>query len=260
MKLTAELRCTVHERSIFSRKNYFYPDLPKGYQLSQYDRPLATNGYLEIGSSQGSARKRVGIRRVHLEEDAGKSIHEMGDFTLIDFNRCGVPLIEIVTEPDLRSPQEAYEALARIRQVMLYLGVSDCNMEEGSLRCDANVSVRRKGDDRLGIKTEVKNMNSFRGVERALEFEIGRQIQRLEAGGPIVHETLLWDVVKFRTSALSLFSAISKDDLVRVLGSKKRLHTVTPLKAGTFFTSLSETSFMDSAVSRMRVISSAVNS
>jgi len=184
--------CRIAPRSILARKNYFYPDLPKGYQISQYEEPICSAGYLTIDMDDGS-RKQIGITRIHMEEDAGKLIHDQGPDTLVDLNRCGVPLIEIVTEPDLRSPREAYHALVRIRQLVTYLGICDGNMEEGSLRCDANVSVRKKGVRTLGTKTEVKNMNSFRHVERALEFEIGRQISLLEDGGSVIQETLLWD-------------------------------------------------------------------
>lgn len=185
---------TVHPRSIFARKHYFYPDLPKGYQISQYDRPLATAGALEIVGDDGSP-KRIGITRIHLEEDAGKSTHGP-DGTRIDFNRCGTPLIEIVSEPDLASPSEAYRYLAALKRTLEYLDVSDCNMEEGSLRCDANVSIRPRGESRLGTKTEVKNVNSFRYVEAALAFEIERQAARLDAGEPVVHQTMLWDSVR----------------------------------------------------------------
>ncbi len=184
--------CRIAARSILARKNYFYPDLPKGYQISQYEEPICTGGNLVIDLDDGS-RKHIGITRIHMEEDAGKLIHDQGSTTLVDLNRCGVPLIEIVTEPDLRSPREAYHALVRIRQLVTYLGICDGNMEEGSLRCDANVSVRKRGTDTLGTKTEVKNMNSFRNVERALEFEIGRQIALVADGGAVVQETLLWD-------------------------------------------------------------------
>ena len=188
------LGCEVHPRSIFARKHYFYPDLPKGYQISQYDRPLATGGTLEIRLDDGS-RKTVRITRVHLEEDAGKSTHA-ADGTRVDFNRCGTPLIEIVSEPDLASPREAYLYLSVLKQTLEYLDVSDCNMEEGSLRCDANVSIRRPGDTALSTKTEVKNVNSFRYVEAALAFEIERQAKLVERGEPVVHETLLWDSAK----------------------------------------------------------------
>jgi aspartyl-tRNA(Asn)/glutamyl-tRNA(Gln) amidotransferase subunit B len=184
--------CRIAPRSVFARKNYFYPDLPKGYQISQFEEPICTGGSVSIELEDGS-RKAVGITRIHMEEEAGKSIHDMDADTLVDVNRCGVPLIEIVSEPDLRSPREAYQYLAAIRQLVTYLGICDGNMEEGSLRCDANVSVRRTGEVRFGTKTEVKNMNSFRNVERALEFEIRRQIQLIEDGGRVVQETLLWD-------------------------------------------------------------------
>lgn len=186
------LNCTIAPRSVFARKNYFYPDLPKGYQISQYEEPICANGSVEI-DLDGGGRKRIGVTRIHMEEDAGKSIHDLDADTLVDVNRCGVPLIEIVSEPDLRSPREAYRYLARIRQIVTYLGICDGNMEEGSLRCDANVSVRPAGTERFGTKTEIKNMNSLRHVERALEYEIGRQIRLLEDGGSVVQETLLWD-------------------------------------------------------------------
>ncbi len=184
--------CSIAPKSIFARKNYFYPDLPKGYQISQYEEPICTGGFVEIDLEDGS-RKKVGLTRIHMEEDAGKSIHDMDDDTLVDINRCGVPLIEIVSEPDMRSAKEAYLYLHKIRQIVTYLGICDGNMEEGSLRCDANVSVRKKNEKAFGTKTEVKNMNSFRNVERAIEFEINRQIRTLEEGGKVVQETLLWD-------------------------------------------------------------------
>jgi aspartyl-tRNA(Asn)/glutamyl-tRNA(Gln) amidotransferase subunit B len=184
--------CTVASRSIFARKNYFYPDLPKGYQISQYEEPICTDGFVEIELEDGS-KKSVGITRIHMEEDAGKSIHDLDVDTLVDVNRCGVPLIEIVSKPDLRSPHEAYQYLSVIKQIVTYLGICDGNMEEGSLRCDANVSVRVRGATTLGTKTELKNLNSFRFVEKALEFEINRQIGVLESGGHIIQETLLWN-------------------------------------------------------------------
>jgi len=181
------LGCQIHESSVFARKNYFYPDLPKGYQISQYERPLATGGVLT----------GVGITRVHMEEDAGKSIHEgFADSdrkTYIDFNRSGVPLIEIVTEPDLRSAADAAAFFSRLREILVWLGVNDGNMEEGSLRCDANVSVRRAGETALGTKAEVKNLNSFRFLEKALDHEIERQIEIVASGGRVVQETRLWD-------------------------------------------------------------------
>src|SRR2546428_2999535 len=189
------LNCRVNETSIFARKNYFYPDLPKGYQISQYDRPLAEHGWIEIDSKAGA--KKIGITRLHLEEDAGKSLHEgfpdAAEKTAIDLNRSGVPLIEIVSEPDIASPEEAYEYLTRLKEIILYTGVSDVNMEEGSLRCDANVSVRPRGQKEFGTKTEVKNVNSFRFIREALEYEIDRQIGVVESGGKITQETRLYN-------------------------------------------------------------------
>lgn len=184
--------CQINRHSIFARKNYFYPDLPKGYQISQYEEPLCENGFITITIKDGT-EKRIRIKRIHLEEDAGKSIHDKSDSTLIDVNRCGVPLIEIVTEPDISSPNEAYLFLMKIKQIVLYLEICDGNMEEGSLRCDANISVRLKGESTLGVKTEIKNMNSFRNVEKALEYEIERQIDLLENGEEITQQTLLWN-------------------------------------------------------------------
>src|SRR2546426_2962960 len=188
------LNCRVNETSIFARKNYFYPDLPKGYQISQYDRPLAEHGWIEIDSKAGA--KKIGITRLHLEEDAGKSLHEgfpdAAEKTAIDLNRSGVPLIEIVSEPDISSPEEAYEYLTRLREIILYTGASDCNMEEGSLRCDANISVRPRGQKHFGTKTEVKNVNSFRFIRQALEYEIERHIAVIESGGKITQETRLY--------------------------------------------------------------------
>jgi aspartyl-tRNA(Asn)/glutamyl-tRNA(Gln) amidotransferase subunit B len=189
------LGCSVHETSVFARKNYFYPDLPKGYQITQFDRPLATGGALD-GDVDGTPR-RVRIRRIHLEEDAGKSLHDrLPGRTAIDLNRAGVPLVEIVTEPDLVSPAHARSFLTRLKRILEYLEVSDCDMEKGSLRVDANVSLRPRGSGRLGTKTELKNMNSFANLERALEHEIERQRAVLEAGGAIVQETLLWDAAR----------------------------------------------------------------
>src|SRR5579863_4367280 len=189
------LQCRVNETSIFARKNYFYPDLPKGYQISQYDKPLAEHGYIEIPVGKG--KKKIGITRVHLEEDAGKSLHEgfpdAAEKTAIDLNRTGVPLIEIVSEPDIASPDEAYEYLTRLKEIILYTGVSDCNMEEGSLRCDANVSVRTRGQKELGTKTEIKNVNSFRFIREALIYEIARQIEVIDGGGKITQETRLYN-------------------------------------------------------------------
>jgi aspartyl-tRNA(Asn)/glutamyl-tRNA(Gln) amidotransferase subunit B len=195
------LGCRVHPRSVFARKNYFYPDLPKGYQISQYDAPLATGGGLTIAVDGDS--KYVRLTRIHMEEDAGKSLHEgFADSdrrTYLDFNRAGVPLIEIVTDPDLRSPVEAAEFFERLRQLLVWIGVNDGNMEEGSLRCDANVSVRPRGASTLGTKTEVKNVNSFRYLQKALEYEIERQIDVIEHGGRVVQETRLFDSAQGRT-------------------------------------------------------------
>src|SRR5271157_4056693 len=195
------LDCRINETSIFARKNYFYPDLPKGYQISQYDKPLAEYGYIEVPSGEG--RKKIGITRVHMEEDAGKSLHEgfpdAEEKTAIDLNRTGVPLIEIVSEPDIASPDEAYEYLTRLKEIILYTGVSDCNMEEGSLRCDANVSVRPRGQKEFGTKTEIKNVNSFRFIREALEYEISRQIDVIEAGGTITQETRLYNANEGKT-------------------------------------------------------------
>jgi aspartyl-tRNA(Asn)/glutamyl-tRNA(Gln) amidotransferase subunit B len=211
------LNCEIRETSIFARKNYFYPDLPKGYQISQYDKPLAEHGFIEIEAGGGRApvlsrvegtpgaptTKRIGITRVHLEEDAGKSLHEgfvgSSDTTAIDLNRSGVPLIEIVSEPDIATPDEAYEYLTRLKEIILYTGVSDCNMEEGSLRCDANISVRPRGQQKFGTKTEVKNVNSFRFIREALEYEIDRQIEVIESGGRITQETRLYNSVEGKT-------------------------------------------------------------
>jgi aspartyl-tRNA(Asn)/glutamyl-tRNA(Gln) amidotransferase subunit B len=204
IKAALALNCTVRDHSRFARKNYFYPDLPKGYQISQYELPLATGGWIEI-EHQGKS-KRVGITRLHLEEDAGKSLHDgfphSDEKTYVDFNRCGTPLSEIVSEPDMRSPDEAYAYLTTLRQILLYTGVSDCNMEEGSLRCDANVSVRLRGSDVFGTKVEVKNLNSFRYLAKALQFEIERHIGILESGGHLTQETRLWNQPAGRTEPM----------------------------------------------------------
>jgi aspartyl-tRNA(Asn)/glutamyl-tRNA(Gln) amidotransferase subunit B len=204
IRASLALNCTVHDHSRFARKNYFYPDLPKGYQISQYELPLATGGWVEI--EHLGKTKRIGITRLHLEEDAGKSLHEgfphSSDKTYVDFNRCGTPLSEIVSEPDMRAPDEAYAYLTTLRQLLLYTGVSDCNMEEGSLRCDANVSVRLRGAREFGTKVEVKNLNSFRYLAKALEFEIERHIGVLESGGRIAQETRLWNQSAGRTDPM----------------------------------------------------------
>jgi len=194
--------CAVQEVSVFARKNYFYPDLPKGYQISQFERPLAADGYLELAE----AGRRVRLQRIHMEEDAGKLLHEglpwTGDESGVDLNRSGVPLIEIVSHPDLHSGAEAHEYLAALREILVYAEVSDGNMEEGSLRCDANVSVRRRGTDTLGTRTEVKNLNSFRNVARAIEHEVARQVAVIESGGKVDQETRLWDADRGQTLAM----------------------------------------------------------
>lgn len=193
VKAAIALNCRINEVSIFARKNYFYPDLPKGYQISQYDKPLAEDGYVIIET--GSGEKRIRIKRVHMEEDAGKNIHGEGNdpHSYVDLNRAGIPLIEIVTEPDISTPEEARLFLMKLRTIMRYIGVSNADMEKGELRCDANVSVRPKGSDKLGVKTEIKNINSFKFVARALEYEIERQISLIKAGGEVVQETRLWN-------------------------------------------------------------------
>ena len=182
--------CKLHPRSVFARKNYFYPDLPKGYQISQYEEPLATGGWLEIETPAGGAR-RIGITRIHMEEDAGKSLHEAGDpETQVDLNRAGVPLVEIVSEPELRSAEEAGAYLRKLRQLLRWVEASDADMEKGQLRCDANVSLRRRGETRLGTRTEIKNLNSFRFVEAAIRAETARQAGVLDGGGRIQQATL----------------------------------------------------------------------
>jgi aspartyl-tRNA(Asn)/glutamyl-tRNA(Gln) amidotransferase subunit B len=201
IKVGLALGAEINSFIKFDRKNYFYPDLPKGYQISQYDLPVAKNGFLNIKS--GQQEKRIGIKRDHLEEDAGKLMHDNSiSCSLVDYNRTGTPLIEIVTEPDLRSPQEAYDYLGILKLTLQYLGVSDCDMEKGSLRCDANVSIRPVGQKSFGTKTELKNMNSFRAVKAALEYEIKRQSQVITSGGKILQETLLWHDEKGQTQTM----------------------------------------------------------
>ncbi|HTX78003.1 MAG TPA: Asp-tRNA(Asn)/Glu-tRNA(Gln) amidotransferase subunit GatB [Terracidiphilus sp.] len=199
------LHCTVNPRSIFARKNYFYPDLPKGYQISQYDKPIAEHGWIEVPAADGSTKK-IGITRLHMEEDAGKSLHDgfpdSATRTYLDLNRCGTPLCEIVSEPDIRTPDDAFEYLTRLKEILLYTGVSDCNMEEGSLRCDANVSIRPRGQERFGTKAEVKNVNSFKFIRAALEFEIARQVEVIESGGRVQQETRLWNANEGRTYSM----------------------------------------------------------
>jgi aspartyl-tRNA(Asn)/glutamyl-tRNA(Gln) amidotransferase subunit B len=198
------LNCRVNVESQWARKNYFYPDLPKGYQISQYDRPLAQHGFIEI--SVNGAKKKIGVQRIHMEEDAGKSLHEgfpdSSRNTYLDFNRSGVPLIEIVSDPDIRSSAEANDYLKRLKEILEYLDVNDGNMEEGSLRCDANVSVRKAGEQKFGTRTELKNINSFRFVQKAIDFEVDRQIELIESGGRVVQETRLWNADEERTVSM----------------------------------------------------------
>ncbi|MGE5309240.1 MAG: Asp-tRNA(Asn)/Glu-tRNA(Gln) amidotransferase subunit GatB [Deltaproteobacteria bacterium] len=190
MKVGLALNCTVQEFTKFDRKHYYYPDLPKNFQISQYDLPISKDGFLDIEIEGKTVR--IGIRRAHLEEDAGKLMHKE-DKSLVDYNRTGQPLLEIVTEPDIHTPEEAYQYLTDLKQIIQYLGVSDCDMEKGTLRCDANVSVRPKGASELGVKSELKNLNSFKAVRDGLAYEIGRHIETLQAGDKVVQETRLWD-------------------------------------------------------------------
>jgi aspartyl-tRNA(Asn)/glutamyl-tRNA(Gln) amidotransferase subunit B len=202
IKAGLALGCEIHGKSVFARKNYFYPDLPKGYQISQYELPLCTGGELEIRTEGG--RKRISLIRIHLEEDAGKSIHDQGnpDMSDVDFNRCGVPLIEIVSGPDMRSTKEAGDYLRTLRNVLVYLGICEGNLQEGNFRCDANVSIRPVGQKEFGTRTEMKNLNSFKAVERALAFEIERQAKVLDSGGEVVQETRLWNDAMQRTEPM----------------------------------------------------------
>ena len=200
VKLGLATDCTIARQSILARKNYFYPDLPKGYQISQYEEPVCSEGTVHVDTDEG--RREIRLVRIHVEEDAGKSIHDIGDDTFIDVNRCGVPLLEIVSYPDIRSAKEASAYLQKLRQIVKYLGISDGNMEEGSLRCDANVSVRLNGAEEYGTRTEIKNMNSFKSVEKAIEYEAQRHIDVLESGGKIVQETRLWDADKQETRSM----------------------------------------------------------
>lgn len=199
--------CSITRNSKQDRKNYFYPDLPKAYQISQFDLPLCQNGYLDIETEQGT--KRIGITRIHIEEDAGKLIHDLEKGTMIDCNRCGVPLIEIVSEPDIRSAQEAKAYVQKLRTVMLYAGVSDCKMNEGSLRCDVNLSVRRKGDNNFGVRTEMKNINSFQFIGKAIEYEFRRQVEAIERGEPIIQETRRFDADDGKTYSMRLKESLS---------------------------------------------------
>jgi aspartyl-tRNA(Asn)/glutamyl-tRNA(Gln) amidotransferase subunit B len=205
MKAALATGCSVQAESVWARKNYFYPDLPKGYQISQYEKPLALEGGVDIPAPGGGLR-RVRLQRIHMEEDAGKLLHEgfawSGDRSGVDFNRSGVPLIEMVTHPDLHTPEDAFEYLTALKAVLLYTGASDCNMEEGSLRCDANISVRPRGTETLGTRTEIKNLNSFRHVAKALEHEIARQVALIESGGQVVQETRLWNAERGETVSM----------------------------------------------------------
>ncbi|MFH0774376.1 MAG: Asp-tRNA(Asn)/Glu-tRNA(Gln) amidotransferase subunit GatB [bacterium] len=218
------LNCKINKESRFHRKNYFYPDLPKAYQISQYDEPLAVGGSIEIDG------KRIGITRLHLEEDAGKLMHAEGA-SLVDFNRCGTPLIEIVSEPDIRSPEEAYAYLTEIKAILQYTEVSDCNMEEGSLRCDVNVSIRREGEG-FGEKVEIKNLNSFRGVEKALHYEIERQTGVIEEGGKIIQETRLFDEKKQATFSMRTkeeakdYRYFPEPDLLQLVVEKEQIERI----------------------------------
>lgn len=223
--------CAINRRSGQDRKNYFYPDLPKAYQISQYDLPLCEHGWLEIGDE--GTKKRIGITRIHIEEDAGKLIHDEKLGTLIDCNRCGVPLIEIVSEPDIRSASEAVGYLKKLRSLILYTGVSDCRMNEGSMRCDVNLSVRKIGEAELGTRTEIKNLNSFASVERAIESEFLRQVEEIEAGGTIVQETRRFDQESGKTSSMRSkenaddYRYFPDPDLLPILTSEEKLKSLS---------------------------------
>ncbi len=228
------LRCTINPFSRFARKNYFYPDLPKGYQISQYDQPLAEHGHVDIITGDG--HKRVGVTRVHMEDDAGKSIHDgfkdSDRYTYVDLNRSGTPLIEIVSDPDMRTPDEAYAYLTEVKQMLQYIGVSDCDMEKGQLRCDANVSVRLRGAPKFGTKVEVKNLNSFRFLKMALDYEIERQVELIESGGTVVQETRLYNAESGKTAGMRSkeqahdYRYFPEPDLVPLRISQHWLHEV----------------------------------
>ncbi|MGB2705400.1 MAG: Asp-tRNA(Asn)/Glu-tRNA(Gln) amidotransferase subunit GatB [Candidatus Omnitrophota bacterium] len=231
LKVALALNCKIQGLIKFDRKNYYYPDLPKNFQISQYDKPLAYTGFIEIESK--GVKKKIRINRVHLEEDAGKLIHDAGKgLSYVDLNRAGVPLLEIVTEPDMRSPDEAGVYLQDLKSILLYLGVSDCNMEEGSLRCDANISVRRAGERTLGVKAELKNMNSFKAVRDALSYEAQRQTELLQKGEKIVHETRLWSEAKAITVSMRTkeethdYRYFSEPDLVPFTVDKDRVERI----------------------------------
>ncbi len=228
------LHCEINPFSRFARKNYFYPDLPKGYQISQYDQPLAEHGYIDLVAH--GAEKRIGVTRVHMEDDAGKSVHDgfkdSDRYTYVDLNRSGTPLIEIVSDPDMRSPDEAYAYVTELKQILQYIGVSDCDMEKGQLRCDANVSVRPRGTEKFGIKAEVKNLNSFRFLKMALEYEIERQVELIESGGKVVQETRLYNSETGQTVGMRSkehahdYRYFPEPDLVPLRVSKHWLHEV----------------------------------
>lgn len=233
VKMGIATNCKIRENSIFARKNYFYPDLSKGYQISQFDTPLCSSGYLNI-KLKNKEVKRIGITRIHIEEDAGKSIHDFHeDDTLIDFNRCGVPLIEIVSEPDINSTEEAFQYLTKIKQTLVYLDINDGNMEEGSLRCDANVSVRLKGDKNLGTRTEIKNLNSFKNVSDAIEAEIKRQIKLIESGEAVSYHTMTYNAKEKKTSTARTkeeahdYRYFPEPDLVKLKVDKDRIVRIT---------------------------------
>ncbi|MCX7780673.1 MAG: Asp-tRNA(Asn)/Glu-tRNA(Gln) amidotransferase subunit GatB [Negativicutes bacterium] len=228
------LNCTIAPFSKFDRKNYYYPDLPKNFQTSQYDLPIAINGYLDIAVN--GETKRIGITRVHMEEDAGKLVHAgtiaKSDYALVDYNRTGVPLLEIVSEPDIRSPEEAKAYLEKLKTILQYIDVSDCKMEEGSLRCDANISLRPAGSTKLGTKTEIKNLNSFRSVQRGLEYEVLRQTEVLEEGGRIIQETRSWDENRGITVSLRSkehahdYRYFPEPDLIPIVTDEKRIQAI----------------------------------
>ncbi len=238
IKMGLAVGCTIQKESIFARKQYFYPDLPKNYQISQYEKPLAEHGHLIVipSGKNGGEPKKVGITRIHLEEDAGKLLHTIGavelDFSLVDLNRTGIPLMEIVSEPDMRSPQEAQDYLATLKMILQYLEVSDCDMEKGSLRCDANVSIRPEGSKTFGNRVEVKNMNSFRGVRAAIEYEVERQTRMTEAGERITQETRLWDADKLESRPMRSkedahdYRYFPEPDLLPLLISDEQIETI----------------------------------
>jgi aspartyl-tRNA(Asn)/glutamyl-tRNA(Gln) amidotransferase subunit B len=232
IKIAIALNCKINEYTIFHRKNYFYPDMPKNYQISQYDLPIGSKGYLDV--DMGDYVRRVGITRVHMEEDTGKLVHlgstgriSESDSSIVDFNRAGTPLVEIVTEPDIKTPAEAKEYLINLRNLILYLDVSDCSMEQGSLRCDANISIKAAGDTRMGTKTEIKNLNSFRFLERALEYEIERQTELLKSGEKIIQQTRHYDNITDSTKPLRTkeeahdYRYFPEPDLVPILVDEK---------------------------------------